>query len=220
MHKPLYMTIGFVVFFAAAIFNFVSGDSDTQEKSDEKLTIHYETSLEKKEIVELPQSTTNVNIKTVEENNTEWVRDIPLNKDLQKYIYQKSAEFNFDYDLILSIIWKESTYRADVFSETNDTGLMQINNRNQEWVNEMAGRPLDLLNPYENVLAGLLILDYNRAYWENKNISEDEILIYMLNGYNMGNVGYAKAGYPRRDYDKKIIKKMHELQNENIDLVS
>lgn len=151
----------------------------------------------------------------VDEAGEPWLRDISLDAELQEYIYNQCQEFNFDYDLILGLAWKESTFRPDVVSRTNDIGLLQINKNNQKWVNQMAGRALDLFDPYDNIVAGLLILDNYRQQWLDKGIAQNKIVQYTLNSYNMGVAGYRNAGYPSRSYDRDIQRKAAEIKEGN-----
>ena len=152
---------------------------------------------------------------SVHEEDQIWLRDISLDVELQEYIYNKCEEFNFDYDLILGLAWKESTFRTDIVSRTNDVGLLQINKNNQKWVNEMAGRSLDLFDPYDNIIAGLLILDNYRQQWIDKGVSATKLIQYTLNSYNMGVAGYRNAGYPSRSYDRDIQRKAAEIKEGN-----
>lgn len=155
-------------------------------------------------------------IKTEQEKDTkpEWFRDVPLNEKIQKYMYEKCQEFDFDYDVLLALAWKESHYQTRLVSSTNDIGLLQINKNNQKWVNQMAGRELNLYDPYDNIFASLLILDSYRSEWIKQGIPEDKLMQYTLNSYNMGVTGYKRAGYPSRSYDRDIQRKADEIKNQ------
>lgn len=79
--------------------------------------------------------------------------DVPLSEDLQDYIFELSDEYDVPASMIVAIIDNESKFDSDEISSTNDYGLMQINKCNHEAVNELLG-VTDILDPYENVLAG------------------------------------------------------------------
>ncbi len=80
--------------------------------------------------------------------------DVPLDEDLQLYIYELSERYGLEPELILAVIGQESNYKADVIGDNgNSYGLMQVQPAHH------GGRMnqynvTDLLNPYENVLIG------------------------------------------------------------------
>lgn len=95
--------------------------------------------------------------------------DVPLNEDLQDYIYTLCCAYNTDemYELVYAVIKRESQFDAAAISPTNDYGLMQINIGNHSWLSSELGI-VDFLDPYENVHAGVYMLsslihkyDYN-----------------------------------------------------------
>ena len=89
--------------------------------------------------------------------------DVPLEEELQDYIFDICEEYGVDPELIVSMIFHESNFDSDAIGE-NDSGysygLMQIMPR---WNYERMERLgcLDLLNPYQNVLVGVdLVAEY------------------------------------------------------------
>lgn len=89
--------------------------------------------------------------------------DVPLEEELQDYIFDICEEYGVDPELIVSMIFHESNFDSAVIGE-NDSGysygLMQIMPR---WNYERMERLgcLDLLNPYQNVLVGVdLVAEY------------------------------------------------------------
>lgn len=89
--------------------------------------------------------------------------DVPLEEELQDYIFDICEEYSVDPELIVSMIFHESNFDSAVIGE-NDSGysygLMQIMPR---WNYERMERLgcLDLLNPYQNVLVGVdLVAEY------------------------------------------------------------
>lgn len=80
--------------------------------------------------------------------------DVPLDEDLQLYIYELSERYNIEPELILAVIGQESNYNASTIGDNgNSYGLMQIH---PTWHEERMTQynVNDLLNPYENVLIG------------------------------------------------------------------
>lgn len=89
--------------------------------------------------------------------------DVPLEKELQDYIFDICDSYNVDPELIVSMIFYESSFRSKVIGK-NDSGysygLMQIMPRwNQDRMDRLGCQ--DLLDPYQNVLVGTdLIAEY------------------------------------------------------------
>lgn len=86
--------------------------------------------------------------------------DVPLEEELQDYIFDICEEYGVDPELIVSMIFHESNFDSAVIGE-NDSGysygLMQIMPR---WNYDRMERLdcLDLLNPYQNVRVGVDLL--------------------------------------------------------------
>lgn len=198
-----------------AIMGFDAADEDPIEIKNEPTKIMEQNNLEYQNAkTQKVAVTVAATLPKQEEQQPEWFRDVPLSKELQEYMYNMCQEFDFDYDLLLGMAWKESGFNTDTVSRTNDVGLLQINRSNQKWVNEMAGKKLNLKDPYDNILASLLILDSYRQHWIDKGITGEKLIQYTLNSYNMGVHGYAKAGYPSRSYDRDIQRKADEIKNQ------
>ena len=89
--------------------------------------------------------------------------DVPLEVELQDYIFDICEEYGVDPELIVSMIFHESNFDSSVIGE-NDSGysygLMQIMPRwNQDRMDRLECQ--DLLDPYQNVLVGTdLIAEY------------------------------------------------------------
>lgn len=151
------------------------------------------------------------------EEDYEWERSIELEPIMQFHVWNLCQEYDADYDLILSIMKAESNYNSTAYNTTNsngttDYGYMQINSRNNNWVDDLAGRDLDLSNPIENVEAGILIYQFYEAYWLNHNITGDKLIQYSLNSYNAGINGYRNMGLISRSYDRKIVEFKENLE--------
>lgn len=111
--------------------------------------------------------------------------DIPVSDNLQRYIYEICEDEKLPVSLILAIIEHESGFNPDAVSVTDDYGLMQINAINHEWLEEEY-RTSDMLNPYQNVFAGVKIIgSYVRKYSGDFNKA--------LMAYAMGEYGARKA---------------------------
>ena len=119
--------------------------------------------------------------------------DVPLEKELQDYIFDICDNYNVDPELIVSMIFYESSFRSKVIGE-NDSGysygLMQIMPRwNQDRMDRLGCQ--DLLDPYQNVLVGTdLIAEY---------IKEGRGVEWALMAYNGG------PSYANRKASKGIV---------------
>lgn len=135
--------------------------------------------------------------------------DVPLDNDIQEYIYHLSNSYGVDYDLIMAVIDTESGFNADIVSSTNDFGLMQINKINHKWLQEKLGIT-NFLDAKQNANAGIYML--KKLFDVNGND-----IVKVLMAYNMGQTGAErcwKQGIHSTPYTEKIIKKQLEFQNQ------
>ncbi len=109
--------------------------------------------------------------------------DVPLDEDLQLYIYELSERYGIEPELILAVIGQESNYKADAIGDSgNSVGLMQVQyHQHIDRINKL--NVTDLTNPYENVLVGT---DYLAECIEKGGLE------WGLMAYN-GGFGYADA---------------------------
>lgn len=125
--------------------------------------------------------------------------DVSMDEDLQEFVYCLSYGYNIDFPFIMGLIQKESNFKSDVVSKTDDYGLMQINTINHEWLSEKFGFT-DYLDPYQNTRAGLYIL---RKLFEKY---EDPSKVLMA--YNLGETGAKNLwdkGIFETDYSVSVL---------------
>lgn len=132
--------------------------------------------------------------------------DIPLEDDLQTYIFEQAEERGVDPAIVIAIIKRESNFDIlAVGDEGNSLGLMQIQPR---WsVDRMEELECDnLLDPYQNVKVGIDILA--------DLIEEKETLEWVLMAYNGGNAYADRLAKEGRvsEYAKKVIEMSEELE--------
>lgn len=140
--------------------------------------------------------------------------NIPLDKDIQKYLYSKCKEYNISYELALSVIKVESNFDINSVhknsNKTQDVGLFQINQINHKWLSEKLGIT-DFLDPYQNIDAGVYMLSDLMKKYENEHL--------VLMAYNMG-VSQAKKlvsrGINSSRYSRKVIEIREGFKNINI----
>ncbi len=126
--------------------------------------------------------------------------DVPLDEDIQEYVYEQCIQYNIDYYLVMGLIKHESEFTTDAVSSTGDYGLMQINQ-----VNHKDG--VDYLDPYQNISEGMMLLDYLFDKYD------DPALVLMA--YNMGEKGASglwKQGIYNTDYVNEIFLEQELLQ--------
>lgn len=109
--------------------------------------------------------------------------DIPLDYDIQRYIYRQCKNDNDLYCFVMAIIEQESGFNEKEVSSTNDYGLMQINACNHDDLQDKYGNK-DFLDPYDNVYCGIRIIRGYLKEFEYKNLA--------LMVYNMGRAGARK----------------------------
>ena len=107
--------------------------------------------------------------------------DIPLSHALQDYVWSTAEHFGVDPILCFAIMEEESLYRSDAVSSTGDYGYFQVNLVCYEYLNKHYGI-VNLLDPYENIVAGCALLKWNAQFMETD--STDELL--MLYGRGVG----------------------------------
>ena len=90
-----------------------------------------------------------------------FIEQIPLSYELQRYTFNRAASLGIEYELVLALMWRESSFRVEAIgvnrNGTRDSGLMQINDVNQGWLRERYGI-YNLMDPLQNIDAGTLIL--------------------------------------------------------------
>lgn len=134
--------------------------------------------------------------------------NVPMNEDLQEFIFYLSQAYEMDFTFVMALIQRESNYNPDVISKTNDYGLMQINEINHPYLQEQLGIT-DFTEPYSNVRAGMFIL---RKLFEKYETPEK-----VLMAYNMGETGASRLweqGIFEINYSKSILQIQQELNAE------
>lgn len=132
--------------------------------------------------------------------------DVPLDKDLQTYIFELSEDIEIDPAIVIAIIEKESNYDASAVGDHGRSlGLMQIQFR---WhTARMAELGCDdLLDARQNVCVGIDIL---------ADLLEDgESIEWVLMAYNGGHAYADRLASEGRvsEYAAKVIEMANELK--------
>ena len=148
----------------------------------------------------------------------EYKKDISLDLEYQKYIYNRCVELDLDYDLSLAKISLESNFDINARGynrdsqgnvKSTDIGLMQVNDGNVEWANELVERELDIYNNvYDNIDAGLAIYKHYKSYWVSRGYVDRELDFRSLNSYNRGISGFKRYMENGNNYDDWIYGKL------------
>lgn len=145
---------------------------------------------------------------SLEEFNNQTYYDIPLSIELQEYTFIQCIKYDVDPVLALAVMKTESGFNADAVSETNDYGIMQINECNHKWLSDAFG-DINLLNAKDNIKCGVYMLS------KIKYPTREQKLM----AYNMGSV-HAKAlwekGTYTTDYTEKVIDNMKYIQKKEM----
>lgn len=104
--------------------------------------------------------------------------DIPLSEELQTHIFKECEKHNIAPVIVIAIIERESSYKADVIGDNGESfGLMQIYAKHhQERMDRLSCT--NLLDPFQNITVGI---DYLAELKD-----EETDLYWVLMAYNGG----------------------------------
>ena len=174
------IVLAIIVFLILGLLALVSNVRETsyEDKSSyEELVVSEKVSESEEEVYDVIEPSAEVRSSYIEgpiydesiyENeSTEEVKlyyDVPLNDDLQDYIFEVCEDYGVNHLVVLAMIKKESAFNsASVGDNGNSFGLMQIQPRwHQQRMNELG--VTDLLDPYQNILVGVDYLADMMAY--------------------------------------------------------
>ena len=88
-------------------------------------------------------------------------RPVPTRGQMQAIVAATARSNGVDPALAQAIAFQESGFNMRAVSPANAVGAMQVIPSSGVWASELAGRRLDLLDPHDNALAGVLILKAN-----------------------------------------------------------
>lgn len=126
---------------------------------------------------------------TEEPKTPEWyIEDLPLDRDLQKALWDACLEFGIDYALALAVVGQETGYQNRTGDGGNSIGYFQVQ---PKWWGELMERigVNDLTDPAQNFRAGCAIL-------RELLLRYDGSVTDALTAYNSGRPGqsaYAEA---------------------------
>lgn len=83
---------------------------------------------------------------------------VPTRAEMQQLVRSTAVDMGVDPALALAIAMKESSFNHASVSPANAIGTMQVIPSSGEWASQLMGRELNLLDPQDNVTAGVAIL--------------------------------------------------------------
>ncbi|NMM29841.1 MAG: LysM peptidoglycan-binding domain-containing protein [Cellulomonas sp.] len=83
---------------------------------------------------------------------------VPTRTQMQAKIVARARQMGVDPSLAQAISFQESGFNHTVVSPANAIGVMQVIPSSGEWASQLVGRTLNLLDPNDNVVAGVAIL--------------------------------------------------------------
>ena len=83
---------------------------------------------------------------------------VPSKADMQAKVAATAREMGVDPALALAVAFQESGFNHTAVSPANAIGTMQVIPSSGEWAAQLVGRPINLLDPNDNVVAGVAIL--------------------------------------------------------------
>lgn len=152
----------------------------------------------------------NEKAKLEEEAGFEFLEEIPLEEDLQKFIWDECENNKAPVFLVYAMIEQESGFNAEAVGiDGKDVGLMQIREVNHESLREKIGCDLDFSNAFDNAKAGIYMIG---------NLLKDNEgnIVNALMCYNMGPTGAKRAwekGITETQYTKQITENMEKWES-------
>lgn len=85
-------------------------------------------------------------------------RHLPTQAQMRSLIIRKARANGVDPALALAVSWQEAGWQMHHVSVANAIGAMQVIPATGDWISGVVGRRLDLLDPSDNVTAGVVLL--------------------------------------------------------------
>lgn len=102
-------------------------------------------------------------------------RTLPDRAEMKKKITRIARQHGVDPSLALSVSYLESGWNQSKVSVANAVGTMQVIPSSGEWTSSLVGRDLDLLDPEDNITAGVVLL---KVLTEQSSSTSDAIAGY------------------------------------------
>lgn len=131
--------------------------------------------------------------------------DTPSQDRVKEMITETSRRHGVDPSLMLALSYQESGWNHRAVSPANAIGAMQVIPSSGEWASSLVGRELNLLDPQDNVTAGVVIM---RALQRSADSSDEAI-----GGYYQGLASVRQHGlFPDTEQYVGNIKRLMSTQ--------
>lgn len=111
---------------------------------------------------------------------------VPSREEMKAIVADTARRMGVDPSLALAFAYQESGFNHRSVSPANAIGTMQVIPSSGEWASDLVGRPLNLLDPYDNVTAGVAII--------RQLVRTSEDLDTAIAGYYQGQYSVSKYG--------------------------
>ncbi|MCB5294197.1 Muramidase-2 [Arthrobacter sp. SO3] len=111
---------------------------------------------------------------------------VPSREEMKTIVADTARRMGVDPSLALAFAYQESGFNHRSVSPANAIGTMQVIPSSGEWASDLVGRPLNLLDPYDNVTAGVAII--------RQLVRTSEDLDTAIAGYYQGQYSVSKYG--------------------------
>ena len=165
--------------------------------------------VEVEEVAEIPELIQVSKVDEIIQTEYRYINGCPLDLEIQQGIFDICKEYNISYELVMSVIMQESSFRPNALGDNCESkGLMQVQAKWHKKTMEELG-VTDLYDPLQNVTVGVTLL---RQYFE-----ENDDVYYVLMKYNGGH-NYAKEMIKKgkvSTYAMEITERamMYEMEN-------
>ncbi|WP_354182422.1 LysM peptidoglycan-binding domain-containing protein [Arthrobacter sp. UYP6] len=111
---------------------------------------------------------------------------VPARAEMQQIVAQTAAEMGVDPALAMAFSFQESGFDQRAVSPANAIGAMQVIPSSGDWASDLVGRPLNLLDPYDNATAGVAII---RSLIRTSDSLETAVASYYQGQYSVTTQG-------------------------------
>lgn len=111
---------------------------------------------------------------------------VPTRDQMRAIVADTARRMGVEPSLALAFAYQESGFNQRAVSPANAIGTMQVIPSSGEWASDLVGRKLNLLNPQDNVTAGVAIIRQLLATSKTKDLA--------IAGYYQGQYSVSKYG--------------------------
>ena len=114
---------------------------------------------------------------------------VPSREEMRKIVANTARSMGVEPSLALAFAQQESGFDQRAVSPANAIGTMQVVPSSGQWSSDLLGRKLNLLDPHDNVTAGLAIIRYLLATSKDQDTA---IAAYYQGQYSVSKYGMYK----------------------------